>query len=106
MLKNFVAKKTKKEKLLADKRRLLAMVSEQTVVPGKVNFSLPQQPKNTFAFKPSVQETSENRQPGQPKETYAYVGADLRKIVVLTIVAICAQLVLWYLLERHWLMFF
>lgn len=101
MLKNPVAKKTKKEKLLADKRRLLALVSEQRKTPAETIFASQSPRMNVFSFKSSSTVTDANRQLEQPKGSYDYVTSDLRKIFVLTAFAICAQVVLWYLLEKQ-----
>ncbi len=107
MLKKPVAKKTKKEKLLAEKRRLLALVSEQknfTDKPPVASFS---RLTNTFTFNPVSQSQGLGNRPlGQSKESYDYVASDLKKIAVLTTFAICAQVVLWYLLEKHLILLF
>lgn len=106
MLKNFVAKKTKKEKLLADKRRLLAMVAERQVSVEKPVAQSNPRPVNTFVFKHTAEVKNEDRQLGQSKDSYDYVASDLKKIAVLTSFAICAQVVLWYLLEKHLILLF
>lgn len=106
MLKNFVAKKTKKEKLLADKRRLLAMVAERQVPVEKLTSKESFQPTNTFVFKQPVETKYGDRQLEQAKDSYDYVVSDLKKITVLTTFAICAQVVLWYLLEKHLILLF
>jgi hypothetical protein len=101
MLKNPVAKKTKKEKLLAEKRRLLALVAQQNTSSEKAVLQGNSHQLNTFTFKQSVELKVENSHPEQPKESYGYVATDLKKIAVLTTFAICAQVVLWYLLEKQ-----
>lgn len=75
-----MGKKTKKEKILAEYHRKLQALGS----PKTVNYSAP-------TMNPVYHE---------PQTDYSYVLSDLRRIVLLTALAICAQLVLWYKLGR------
>lgn len=80
-----VGKKTKKEKILAEYRRKLATLTPPTPVAPTVTYQAP---------KVSVVPVKNG-----PTD-YSYVTADLRRVVILTALAICAQVVLWYLWKR------
>jgi len=80
MLKRAVAKKTKKEKILAEYHRKLELLEPVKYnLPGeKVTFTAPVQPEARVV------------------SNYSYIVSDLVRILFLTALAICAQLVLWY----------
>lgn len=74
-----MAKKTKKEKIMAEYHRKLQGL-----------YKLPEKPEE-----PTV-----NLVYREPVTDYSYVLSDLRRIAILTALAICAQLVLWYKLGK------
>ena len=79
-----MAKKTKKEKIMAEYRRKLSLVPDP-------QYKLPAQETVILTVNPVSRE---------PTSDYSYVLSDLRRIAILTALAICAQLVLWYKLSR------
>ena len=79
-----MGRKTKKEKILAEYRRKLQAI--QTPV-----YKVPEQ----RVMAPTVNPV--NR---EPIVDYSYVLFDLRRILLLTALAICAQVVLWYVLRK------
>lgn len=102
-----MGRKTKKEKILAELRRKQRLI-EGTLIEKK------QTPKATPASFPpggQVMETKyvlpANQNLGLIKAKItgtpdsSYVITDLRRILTLTALAICAQLVLWYLLGNR-----
>ena len=70
-----MAKKTKKEKILAEYRRKI-QTEQKTAVLSATSIS------------------------HESKTDYSYVLSDLSRIAILTALAICAQLVLWYKLGK------
>ncbi len=76
-----MSKKTKKEKILAEYRRKIAAITPPT--PTVVL------PTYQAGAPPIVPVRATNHD-------YSYVLSDLKRIAALTILAICAQLVLWY----------
>lgn len=77
-----MAKKTKKEKILAEYHRKLASLEPQ-------KYSL----KTPKTFTPSAVPSD--------RTDYSYVLTDLKRIAILTALAICAQVVLWYYVGRR-----
>lgn len=80
-----MAKKTKKEKILAEYRRKIAAITPPTPTVTLPKYQVPK----TFAPVTKV-----------VTHDYSYVTSDLVRIGILTALAICAQLVLWYLWKR------
>ncbi len=80
-----MAKKTKKEKILAEyHRKLYSLNGSQFTV------------RSNFPTKPTV-----NLVYREPALDYSYVLNDLKRIAILTGLAICAQVVLWYVVLRR-----
>ncbi|MCL4390516.1 MAG: hypothetical protein M1484_00120 [Patescibacteria group bacterium] len=74
-------KKTKKEKIMAQYHRKLQQIS----------YKIPEQKTPTVIVAvPSFQS------PVSSHSDYSYVLSDLKRIAILTALAICAQVVLWY----------
>ena len=82
MLKSLVSKKTKKEKVLAKYHRKLMMLDGTA-------YKLPVSKEEAIINSASLQAPND----------YSYVASDLRRIAILSALAICAQLVLWYRLR-------
>ena len=92
-------RKTKQEKIIADLRRKIEMQSPPTTSPAAIS--------NTYSI-PSVKISSPvaNLRPDfRPRgsqqasnSSYAYVISDLKKTVILTIIAIAAQIGLYFVL--------
>ena len=79
-----MAKKTKKEKLLAEYHRKLELLEP-------VKYNLPEKPeKQKEVFRAPIQPQT------QTVSDSSYIVSDLVRILFLTALAICAQLVLWY----------
>lgn len=76
-----MARKTKKEKILAEYRRKLHSLNKPSPMPE------PQLKKVSYEVNTPSQEVSLD---------YSYVLSDLRRITILSVLAICAQVVLWY----------
>lgn len=82
-----MSRKTKKEKILAEYHRKLEQL--QSAVPKPV-------------IKYEIPSVVTTPRPTAPKvvSDYSYVLSDLRRILFLTALAICAQVVLWYYLQK------
>lgn len=76
-----MAKKTKKEKILAEYHKKL------------YSLKIPQETSKVVVQRSFSNVTT-------PLLDYSYVLSDLRRISILTVLAICAQVVLWYVLRR------
>jgi uncharacterized protein YdhG (YjbR/CyaY superfamily) len=87
-----MSKKTKEQKLKAEKKRLLELVQQtQTntfAATSKISYKF--NSTNSLSARAVFTTTQDN-----------HVAHDLRKIAVLAAIAFCAQLVLWYLLEKQ-----
>lgn len=91
-----MSRKTKKKKIAAELRRRTQpvgfaspnLLTETSVVDANSQI-------NRYAL-PKV--TSENVAPTMQNQ-YSYVSSDLKRIVVLTALAFCAQVVLWLVLK-------
>ncbi|MBI4099663.1 hypothetical protein HY440_01525 [Candidatus Microgenomates bacterium] len=79
-----MAKKTKKEKILAEYHRKLSAISMPTYTLST---------KKTAVAVPTTVAS-------EVKNDGAFVGADLRRILLLAALAICAQVVLWYVVRK------
>lgn len=89
-----VSRKTKKQKLRSQSRRLEETSPISTPSTSPVNLS----PSYSF-----VSQSSQSNPPSQAMQIAPSAKSqfsDLRKILVLTLIAICAQGVLWYLVEK------
>lgn len=89
-----MAKKTKKEKILAEYHRKLQMLS----VP---QYKLPTEPKKTVAKISNYTVPAVSSVHPELQTDYSYVLSDLKRIALLAALAICAQLVLWYRLGSN-----
>lgn len=81
-----MSRKTKKEKILAEYHRKLQAL---------------QLPKYNLPEKAPVEKYVPKLSPTEPKTDYSYVLSDLKRILFLTALAICAQVVLWYAIARR-----
>lgn len=91
-----MSKKTRKEKIAADLRR-----QEQVKYQfNNTSYSStgPQTPETTPAKKVFALNVPTQNVTSTGQNNYAYVWSDLTRILVLTVLAICAQGVLWYFL--------
>ena len=95
-----MSKKTRQQKILADLRRQLAQEQSQ-------KSSAPEVSRPEYSFKPNVVSpvVATSRSADKPLSVmatdYTYVKNDLLKTSILTVLAIGAQLVLWYVLNRR-----
>ena len=92
-------RKTKQEKVIADLRRKLVS-QEPATAESTPSFA----PTYTFAQTKSIAQTSSysvNSKTSNLKPTaYSYILSDLRKTVLLTTIAIAAQILLYFVLAR------
>ncbi len=102
MLKMAMARKTKKEKILAQyhrKLKLLETAMPKTVTPRgvKTEVTLPiGSLKYSLSNLSSEIPVASTQSKALTTTNYSYVISDLVRILFLTALAICAQLVLWY----------
>jgi len=94
-----MAKKTKKEKILAEYHRKLQALNMSGVKAQGVEYKLPVEEK---PIQKVVNYPVPTMNPvyHEHQTDYSYVLSDLRRIALLAALAICAQLVLWYRLGR------
>lgn len=89
-------KKTRQQKIIADLHRKLQSVSPATksIEANSDQKSLPVRPSFSLAFTPSMH---------TPQRTisYAYIGHDLKKIVLVTMGIVFFESVLFFLLKNH-----
>ena len=91
-----MSRKTKKEKIIADLRRQLAQrKSSESVVQSSEYKYKPE------IIVPVVPATNSELPTTNYTTDYSYVKKDLVKTLVLTGLAICVQVVLWYVLGRR-----
>lgn len=76
-----MARKTKKEKILAEYRRKLQSLNKPSLMP--------EPPPKKVSYEVNTPSQQVNLD-------YSYVLSDLRRITILSALAICAQVVLWY----------
>ncbi len=98
-----MGKKTKREKILAEyhrKLRSLEIATPAKSAPeGKVDKPLVSGNLMQYRFTtPTFSASGTGRELSTPN--FSYVASDLKRILFLTALAICAQLVLWYFLRR------
>ncbi len=89
-----MSRKTKKEKIRTKSRRLQETLPQMSEDNPVKNFA------PTYSFTPSSEKTAEIKNHSQIAPSAKSQFSDLRRILVLTIIAICAQGVLWYLVEK------
>lgn len=86
-----MGRKTKKEKVLAQYRRKIQQIETLSPVNTSPTYQLAE--KKHFI-------TPEKSPQYNLTGNHAYVVNDLRRIVILSVLAICAQVVLWYVLRK------
>lgn len=102
-----MGKKTKKEKILAEYHRRLQALSGSGLRVQNSEYTIPEKPQEpatrviNYTIPTAGPALSAGRQADhEPQTDYSYVLSDLKRIAFLTVLAICAQLVLWYRLGR------
>lgn len=95
-------KKTRQEKIIAELRRKLQTTGPQTGTTSTVlqqnkstiTTSLPSFTKNQIKLSPTIISRSSNVQ------DYSYVSKDLRRIVILTFMAVAWEFLLYFILPK------
>lgn len=101
-----MGKKTKKEKILAEYRRKLRLLetfpkAKSLAENSAINTTPVDKPIQYQLTKQEVKAApAPSEALGPIQDNFGYVFSDLKRIFFLTILAICAQLVLWYLLRK------
>lgn len=85
---------------MADYRRKIQALAGLRVTTQSSQYSLVKKTETTNTVTPKYSVPSVNPVVHESKTDYTYVLSDLGRIAVLTVLAICAQLVLWYRLGR------
>lgn len=94
-----MSRKTKKQKIAAERHRLVnATVSipdDQRTISYQIKRPVEFSPVKLAGTVNSVEHKDQEHLTG-----FEYLYSDLKRIVVLTALAFCAQIVLWYILNR------
>ncbi len=95
-----MGKKTKKEKILAEYHRKLQTLQGTENRGQGTEYHLPETSERASPKVVNYSFSTMNSIHREPVTDYSYVLSDLKRIAILTALAICAQLVLWYRLGR------
>ena len=92
-----MARKTKREKIMAEYHRRIETLNNSELTVHSSLYSLP---KKQAEITVNTALPAGRQVHREPRTDYSYVPTDIARIMILTVLAICAQLVLWYILRK------